>query len=68
MLRTIGAASIEDLVAKTVPGKIRQRERMPLTPALSESQYLNTSMALRPRIPCLRITSVWGTTRPKCQA
>ena len=40
MLRTIGAASIEDLVAKTVPGKIRQRERMPLTPALSESQYL----------------------------
>lgn len=40
MLRTIGVASIEDLVAKTVPGKIRQRERMSLTPALSESQYL----------------------------
>ena len=35
MLRTIGVASIEDLVAKTVPGKIRQRERMSLTPALS---------------------------------
>ncbi len=40
MLRTIGVASIEDLVAKTIPGKIRQRERMSLTPALSESQYL----------------------------
>ena len=39
MLRTIGVASIEDLVAKTVPGKIRQRERLQLTPALSESQY-----------------------------
>lgn len=40
MLRTIGSASIEDLVAKTVPAKIRQRERMKLTSALSESQYL----------------------------
>ena len=40
MLRTIGVASMEDLVAQTVPGKIRQRERMKLTPALSESQYL----------------------------
>ena len=40
MLRAIGAASIEDLVAQTIPGKIRQRERMQLTPALSESQYL----------------------------
>ncbi|MAI23171.1 MAG: glycine dehydrogenase (aminomethyl-transferring) [Crocinitomicaceae bacterium] len=40
MLRTIGSASIEDLIAKTVPAKIRQRERMKLTSALSESQYL----------------------------
>jgi glycine dehydrogenase len=40
MLRRIGVASIEDLVAKTIPGKIRQRERLQLTPALSESQYL----------------------------
>ncbi|MGB1123024.1 MAG: glycine dehydrogenase (aminomethyl-transferring), partial [Flavobacteriales bacterium] len=40
MLRTIGVASIEDLVAQTIPGKIRQRERLPLASALSESQYL----------------------------
>ena len=40
MLRAVGAASIEDLIAQTVPGKIRQRERLDLTPALSESQYL----------------------------
>ena len=40
MLRSIGVASIEDLIAKTVPSKIRLRERMPITPALSESQYL----------------------------
>lgn len=40
MLRAIGVASLEDLVAQTVPGKIRQRQRMQLAPALSESQYL----------------------------
>ena len=31
---------MEDLVAQTVPGLIRQRRRMQLAPALSESQYL----------------------------
>ena len=40
MLRTIGASSMDDLIEKTVPGKIRLRERMNLAPALSESQYL----------------------------
>lgn len=40
MMRSIGVASMEDLVAQTVPGLIRQRERMQLAPALSESQYL----------------------------
>ena len=40
MLRSIGVASIDDLIAKTVPEKIRMRKRLNLSPALSESQYL----------------------------
>jgi glycine dehydrogenase len=40
MLRSIGVASIDDLIAKTVPEKIRMRTRLNLSPALSESQYL----------------------------
>ena len=40
MLRSIGVASIDDLIAKTVPEKIRMRTRLQLSPALSESQYL----------------------------
>ena len=38
MLRSIGVASIDDLIAKTVPEKIRMRKRLNLSPALSESQ------------------------------
>lgn len=40
MLRTVGVATLEDLVSQTVPGKIRQREKLGLDGALSESQYL----------------------------
>jgi glycine dehydrogenase len=40
MLRTIGAGSMDDLIEKTVPGSIRLRERLNLSSALTESQYL----------------------------
>ena len=40
MLRAIGAGTMDDLIEKTVPGSIRLRERLNLSPALTESQYL----------------------------
>ena len=41
MLKTIGVDSIDTLINKTVPGKIRLREPLNLPEALSENQYLN---------------------------
>ena len=46
MLQTIGAASIEDLLAQTLPADIRQREPLDVGPALSESQALATARAV----------------------
>ena len=43
MLQTVGAASIEDLLAQTLPADIRQREPLDVGPALSESQALTTA-------------------------
>lgn len=40
MLRAIGANTMDDLIEQTVPGGIRLRERLDLSPALTESQYL----------------------------
>jgi glycine dehydrogenase len=40
MLQTIGAASVEDLLAQTLPRDIRQRDPLDLGPVLSESQAL----------------------------
>ena len=40
MLRAIGADTMDDLIEQTVPGSIRLRERLDLSPALTESQYL----------------------------
>ena len=40
MLRAIGAGTMDDLIEKTVPGGIRSRERLNLSPPLTESQYL----------------------------
>lgn len=67
MMRSIGVASMEDLVAQTVPGLIRQRERMQLAPALSESQYLEHIDAIASKNVLLGITLVWGTTPQRCR-
>ena len=40
MLRTLGAPSLNDLIERTVPGAIRLRERMSVSKALTESEYL----------------------------
>ena len=40
MLRTIGAASLADLLGQTLPANIRQRDPLDLGPALSEMQAL----------------------------
>ena len=40
MLRTIGAPSLDDLIERTVPGAIRLRERLSVSKALTESEYL----------------------------
>jgi len=40
MLRTLGAPSLDDLIERTVPGAIRLRERLDVSPAMTESEYL----------------------------
>ena len=40
MLRTLGAPSLDDLIERTVPGAIRLRERLNVSKALTESEYL----------------------------
>ena len=40
MLETVGAASLDELIAQTLPQDIRQRDRLNLPPALSESEAL----------------------------
>ena len=40
MLRALGAPSLDDLIERTVPGAIRLRERLDVTTALTESEYL----------------------------
>jgi len=40
MLATIGCSSIDDLIDKTVPPAIRLRKPLNLSPALTESEYL----------------------------
>lgn len=41
MLRTIGAASLDDLIAQTIPASIRQAKTLDLGPALSETEALD---------------------------
>ncbi|MBU6359731.1 MAG: aminomethyl-transferring glycine dehydrogenase [Chloroflexi bacterium] len=40
MLRTVGAASLDDLIAQTIPASIRQNKPLDLGPALSETEAL----------------------------
>ena len=40
MLRTIGAASMEDLLNDTIPGAIRLRERMDVDSSMTEAEFL----------------------------
>ena len=40
MLRALGAPSLDDLIERTVPGAIRLRERLSVSKALTESEYL----------------------------
>ncbi|MGB2383251.1 MAG: glycine dehydrogenase, partial [Flavobacteriales bacterium] len=40
MLRTLGALSLNELIERVVPGGIRLRERLDVTTALTESEYL----------------------------
>ena len=40
MLRALGSPSLDDLIERTVPGAIRLRERLSVSKALTESEYL----------------------------
>ena len=40
MLRVLGAPSLDDLIEQTVPGAIRLRERLSVSTAMTESEYL----------------------------
>jgi len=41
MLKTVGAASLEDLIAETIPDKIRIKDPLDLDSGISEFKYLN---------------------------
>ena len=49
MLRTVGAATLEDLAAKTVPPSIRTRQPLDLPPPLSEAGVIAELRALADR-------------------
>ena len=42
MLKTIGAGSLDELIAQTIPSNIRLKKPLNLPPAKSEFDYLNT--------------------------
>lgn len=46
MLETIGCATIDELINKTVPANIRLREALDISPAVSEYQFLNDLKAI----------------------
>ena len=46
MLRAVGAASLEDLAARTVPGSIRRNDAMKLPPAVDEAAVIAELRAL----------------------
>jgi glycine cleavage system P protein (glycine dehydrogenase) len=58
MLQTIGAASMEDLLAQTLPADIRQHEPLAIGPALSEAQALAAARAVAAQN--VRMTSLIG--------
>ena len=68
MLRTLGAPSLDDLIERTVPGAIRLRERLSVSKALTESEYLEHIDGLASQNTVFRTTSAWGITRRKCRA
>ncbi|MFN3658020.1 MAG: aminomethyl-transferring glycine dehydrogenase [Pseudolabrys sp.] len=49
MLETVGAASLDALIAQTLPPDIRQRQPLSLPPALSESEALAKARAVASR-------------------
>jgi glycine dehydrogenase len=49
MLETVGAASLDELIAQTLPQDIRERERLVLQPALSESEALEKAREVASR-------------------
>lgn len=52
MLKTIGVASIEELVSKTIPENIRLKRPLDLAPAMTEEAYLShlRSLAVKNRV------------------
>src|SRR6201986_2352604 len=42
MLKTVGVSSLDELIAQTIPERIRLKKGMQLPPAKSEFDYLNT--------------------------
>jgi glycine dehydrogenase len=68
MLRAVGAASLEDFIAKVVPEKIRTKRPLELKPAMAERtalSYLRT-MAERNEVYCSMIgMGYYGTITPK---
>lgn len=39
MLEKIGVSSLDELINKTIPAKIRLKERLPLAPAMTEHEF-----------------------------
>src|SRR6201991_5311487 len=42
MLKTVGVSSLDELIAQTIPARIRLKKPLDLPPAKSEFDYLNT--------------------------
>jgi len=42
MLKTIGVATLDELIDRTIPASIRSRKKLNISSAMSEHQYLST--------------------------
>ena len=61
MLKLLGAASLDELVARTVPAGIRLTRPLELPPAVSEEQALAELAAKASRTACCARSSAWAT-------
>ena len=64
----LGGTFTDDLIERTVPGAIRLRERLSVSKALTESEYLEHIDGLASQNTVFRTTSAWAISHRSAEA